>query len=373
MRKTLYISLPGPRRGEGEGEGEAATTRTAASSSGGHSSKYHAVVVRDCLDGSQTATVGDVLASLGIHPNQNQRASSNVGGSFNLLDGRCQRRWRPSATLFDVLADAPHESFFAVVPALCGGGADGGSTGNEDRKAFLEMYAGNKPDTVDPKELRLAKYTTCQLSQEPLAKPIICDELGQLYNKEAFLNALLSKTIPKALGHLSRKSVFEVELSELDGAARDGITFGCPITALPLNGKVRFVVVRDAGRNGKGWVVSKKAVDELKEVVREVTGGFTDVLPLYPEGEEFEAAMKKVAERMSDSKAAKKRAVGKKRAADAGGPKTGGSEDDNKRKAATTVVAAAAPDGSAAYRSIFLDKSKTSNASNDFMVRGKGR
>ena len=390
MRKTLYISLPGPGpgRGEGDGEGETATTRTAASSSGGHSSKYHAVVVRDrhddlddlnCLDGSQTVTVGDVLASLGIPSNQNQRASSNVGGSFHLLGSRCQRRWRPSATLVDVLADAPHESFFAVVPALCGGGADGGSTGNEDRKAFLEMYAGNKPDAVDPKELRLAKYTTCQLSQEPLSKPIICDELGQLYNKEAFLNALLSKTIPKALGHLSRKSVFDVELSELGGAASDGITFGRPITALPLNGKVRFVVVRDAGRNGKGskngkgWVVSKKAVDELKEVVREVTGGFTDVLPLYPEGDEFEAAMKKVAERMSDSKAAKKSAVGKKRAADAVGPKTGGSEDDKKRKAATTVVVAAAPDGSAAYRSIFLDKSKTSNPSNDFMVRGKGR
>ncbi len=40
---------------------------------------------------------------------------------------------------------------------------------------------------------RLTKWSTCALSGEPLATPVVCDFLGQLYNKAAVLEFLLAK------------------------------------------------------------------------------------------------------------------------------------------------------------------------------------
>ena len=42
---------------------------------------------------------------------------------------------------------------------LRGGGGDGGSTGAEDRRAWLEMFLEKKPDKVDPAEVKRAKWT----------------------------------------------------------------------------------------------------------------------------------------------------------------------------------------------------------------------
>ncbi len=41
---------------------------------------------------------------------------------------------------------------------------------------------------VDPNEERLAKWTRCQLSGEPLAPPCVADELGHLFNKDAIVS-----------------------------------------------------------------------------------------------------------------------------------------------------------------------------------------
>jgi hypothetical protein len=45
------------------------------------------------------------------------------------------------------------------------------------------MYAGPKPDAVDPGVAALARCTRCALSGAPLAAPVVADELGALYNK----------------------------------------------------------------------------------------------------------------------------------------------------------------------------------------------
>lgn len=357
--RTVYVALPdtivgGKREGGGAGGAcGAGTTRLHASP--GTTCDYRATLVDD------NTTVRDVLRSLVAR-------QGPISRDLVLLGCHSQRRWRWSERLES--KGGLRETFYTVAPLARGGGADGGSTGAEDRKAMLEMYADDKPAAVDPKELRLAKYTMCQLSQEPLSAPVICDDLGQLYNKEAFLQALISKTIPKALGHLSRKTVFDVELTELDSAS-EGIKYGCPVTSLPLNGKVRFVVVRDGNVKGaKGWVVSNKAAEELKEVVREVTGGYTEVLPLYPEGEELEKAMKKMGERLAMKKGKKRRGEG--------------SAEETKDEAARGKLArtndARAVQGtqptnavhSEAYKSIFRSKDVAgpTNTSNDFMVRG---
>ena len=185
-----------------------------------------------------------------------------------------------------------------IVPRLLGGGGDGGSTGAEDRAAYLAMYAGKKHDKVDPAEQKLAQYTTCHLSSSLLSPPCVCDELGNIYNKDALLNALISKTMPKGLPHISsRKHVFDVELYPLSGQSRD-VRYGCPVTGLPLNGKYRFVVVRT--QDGKGHVVSEKSVKEMDVVVTETVGNAWEkknIIPIYPQGEELDSMLDTVIER----------------------------------------------------------------------------
>eukprot|EP00890_Picochlorum_soloecismus_P000558 jgi/Picsp_1/1502/NSC_04980-R1_protein len=202
-----------------------------------------------------------------------------------------------------------------IVPRLLGGGGDGGSTGAEDRAAYLAMYAGKKHDKVDPAEQKLAQYTTCHLSSSPLSPPCVCDELGNIYNKDAILNALISKTMPKGLPHISsRKHVFDVKLYTLSGQARD-VRYGCPVTSLPLNGKYRFVVVRT--KDGKGHVVSEKSVKEMDVVVTETVGNSwekKDIIPIYPQGEQLDSMLDIVIERCQQERSEKAMKKAKKAA-----------------------------------------------------------
>lgn len=90
----------------------------------------------------------------------------------------------------------------------------------------------------------------------------MCDELGALFNKDAVIQALVGKTMPKALGHISSlKHLIDLKL-EPSGSGKGGdggAAFACPITGLALNGKARFVVVR-----AKGHVLSERALKEVR-------------------------------------------------------------------------------------------------------------
>lgn len=65
---------------------------------------------------------------------------------------------------------------------------------------------------MDPREAQLAKATRCQLSGEVLSAPIAADELGHLFNKAAVVSAMVARTLPPALAHISRC----VSISSLD-------------------------------------------------------------------------------------------------------------------------------------------------------------
>lgn len=56
---------------------------------------------------------------------------------------------------------------------------------------------------VNPVEAKLAKWTRCNLSGEPLHPPCVADELGNLYNKDAMVQALVSKSLPGSLSYIS--------------------------------------------------------------------------------------------------------------------------------------------------------------------------
>lgn len=142
---------------------------------------------------------------------------------------------------------------------LSGGGGDGGATGAESRDCYLNMYAEKKPDKVDPNEQRLSKWLNCALSNEPLKHPIVIDYLGNLFNKQALVEALLTKKLPNAFAHIrGLKDMISVELESIPASDSD-VKFQCPITGLEFNGKYKFYALKSCGH-----VLSSKALKEVK-------------------------------------------------------------------------------------------------------------
>ncbi|KAK7329955.1 hypothetical protein VNO77_24138 [Canavalia gladiata] len=180
---------------------------------------------------------------------------------------------------------------------LRGGGGDGGATGAESRDCYLNMYADKKPDKVDPNEQRLSKWHNCALSNEPLREPCVIDKLGNIFNKESLVEALLGKKLPKEFGHIKGlKDMINIHLSSIPGAY-DGAKFQCPVAGLEFNGKYKFLALRHCGH-----VLSAKALKEVKSsscLVCHKEYAEVDKVPLN--GNEEEVAV--LRERMEEEKA----------------------------------------------------------------------
>jgi hypothetical protein len=54
---------------------------------------------------------------------------------------------------------------------LRGGAGDGGATSAGLRDCYLNTYTVKKPDNVDPNLVKVAKFTNCTVSSEPLKLP----------------------------------------------------------------------------------------------------------------------------------------------------------------------------------------------------------
>ncbi|KAK4257537.1 hypothetical protein QN277_007111 [Acacia crassicarpa] len=171
-----------------------------------------------------------------------------------------------------------------------GGGGDGGATGAESRDCYLNMYVEKKPDKVDPNEQRLSKWLNCALSNEPLREPCVVDKLGNIFNKETLVEALLKKNLPKEFGHIKGlKDMIKVQLSLIPGMenAKGGTRFQCPISGLEFNGKCKFFALKNCGH-----VLSAKALKEVKSsscLVCHQDSSETDKIPIN--GNEEEVAM----------------------------------------------------------------------------------
>jgi len=211
---------------------------------------------------------------------------------------------------------------------LLGGGGDGGSTGAESRSCYLEMYLDRKPDKVNPAEEQLAKFTQCHLSGQPLQPPCVVDELGNLFNKDALLQALLNKTLPPSLSYISGlKSVVELKLAPnpykctaapkaagrgSHQPANNETEFCCPVTGVQFNGRFRFLVHRRSGH-----VLAEKAVKEVPAVVEELVGGPwgpEDWILVNPAGEQLEEMRVKLAAKLAAERAEKEKKARKKAA-----------------------------------------------------------
>ncbi|KAI5676130.1 hypothetical protein M9H77_07080 [Catharanthus roseus] len=197
---------------------------------------------------------------------------------------------------------------------LLGGGGDGGATGAESRDCYLNMYATKKPDKVDPNEMRLSKWLTCALSNEPLKRPVVIDRLGNLFNKEALVEALLMKKLPKEFGYIKGlKDMIPVELSLIPGlegenerGSKSGAKFQCPISGLEFNGKYKFFALKSCGH-----VLSSKALKEVKSSGCLVCHKeFSDIDKIMINGSDEEVMA--LRERMEEERAKVKEKKGKK-------------------------------------------------------------
>ncbi|XVF48436.1 hypothetical protein PTKIN_Ptkin03bG0189900 [Pterospermum kingtungense] len=188
-----------------------------------------------------------------------------------------------------------------LLPRLSGGGGDGGATGAESRDCYLKMYAVKKPDKVDPNEQRLGKWLNCALSNEPLREPCVIDKLGNIFNKQALVEALLDKKLPKEYRHIKGlKDMVNVKLSMIpwkESNAADGATFQCPVTGIEFNGKYKFFALKNCGH-----VLSSKALKEVKSSVCLVCHKeFVESDKMVINGSEEEVAA--LRERMEEDKA----------------------------------------------------------------------
>jgi len=182
-----------------------------------------------------------------------------------------------------------------AVPRLIGGGGDGGAypptatelkwmndIGGGTKRSSWAVLGGSVRTTQFERvsnPLRLYEMcTTCALTGEPLKSPVVCCELGMLYNKEAVLEAMLNKAKPplgERFAHVrGMKDLLDVTLhkdpaydgkeaasastSDVNGVQRC-TPFCCPVTNLPFNGRRPFFAVRPSGH-----VVSWRALAMAK-------------------------------------------------------------------------------------------------------------
>jgi hypothetical protein len=153
---------------------------------------------------------------------------------------------------------------------------------------------------------------------KPLKEPIACCELGNLYNKEAIIQALLDKDVSSALVHI--RNLKDIKTAQLCQNQNYNVSkdiegdlpalFCCPITKMEFNGNHPFILIWTTG-----YVLSEKALREVGlENLQGEYGPFTsdDVIKLIPTEHELEtqiAAMvarrqKKKAERHAQKSAA---------------------------------------------------------------------
>jgi len=128
-------------------------------------------------------------------------------------------------------------------------GGDGGTSATQ--RDFI-VTVKKAPKQADQNEVQRAKWCMCALSALPLSNPIVCDELGNLFNKDALIEVLLSKKLPKNLKHIKNlKDVFPVHLTQ-NPEYHDGDSscsrWICPISFTEAGkGGKKFAAIRTCG------------------------------------------------------------------------------------------------------------------------------
>jgi len=181
-------------------------------------------------------------------------------------------------------------------------------------------------DKVGTKEGRRLRMSTCRLTGEPLAAPMMGDMLGNLYNKEDVISFLLSKKMPIPFSHIQKlrdlKDVRVVNSTSAGAGAdadarnepvREGAVdqnrgdskmFLCPLSGKDLDdGTTRGVLLW-----GCGCIFSKAAFEPFRlrdgESCPSCGEQIGEVILLAPDAEEAKVMFEKLPQKVKDKVAA---------------------------------------------------------------------
>eukprot|EP01132_Coremiostelium_polycephalum_P002631 gene2631-3268_t len=136
-------------------------------------------------------------------------------------------------------------------------GCDGGMI--PTRGELVKMK--KKPEQLDKEQLDHSKWSLCKISQSLLSEPIVIDDLGNLFNKDAVIQSLLESTIPSSFSHIkSMKSIYPVHFSPNPAHEKNKSVapWYCPITKIEVGGHHKFNYLKPCGH-----VLSEKSFKEL--------------------------------------------------------------------------------------------------------------
>jgi hypothetical protein len=176
-------------------------------------------------------------------------------------------------------------------------------------------------------ELRIIRTRTCCLSDMPLdpGTPVVADEIGNLFSKEALLTVIVEKRLPAEYSHIrglrdiipciffKNKSASDTASSNADAWSMDTWSpYSCPIANVEMNGRYPFVVLRKKKKSSISSssssaeekpcvnVISEKALKQVGiAALQDEYGPFDeeDVIKLVPSEEEREYLVHKMQSR----------------------------------------------------------------------------
>jgi hypothetical protein len=249
-------------------------------------------------------------------------------------------------------------------------GCDGGT--KVDRRDIIVKVKKTKKSIDKDLRSHLA-WTTCALSKEPLAEPIVCCALGRLYNKEALVEALIRRKSTKkpdpSIEHiLSLKDIFTVRFTHNSEKTKDDSKslFVCPITQQEIRGQYKFYLMQKCGH-----VVSEKALQmtdatSAKSCLVCNEPSEAELIMLNPPEDQEKDLREKLMFHIANKK-------GKKRSRKGEGKKEE-DEEMRKKKKVKTMPKESQPEGpttSSVYKSLFVDKTKLEkDDGSNFLCRG---
>eukprot|EP01028_Stygiella_incarcerata_P002450 TRINITY_DN1459_c0_g1_i1.p1 TRINITY_DN1459_c0_g1~~TRINITY_DN1459_c0_g1_i1.p1 ORF type:complete len:344 (+),score=87.39 TRINITY_DN1459_c0_g1_i1:977-2008(+) len=220
---------------------------------------------------------------------------------WKLCESRCRSVHISSYRSFFPFHFSPL-SIFYIRFCLFTMGCDGGTIAT---RRSLVVRTKKEAAKGSEEEHHLLRWTNCSLSGNPLVAPIVCDDLGNLFNKESVLEAILSKRLPPGFAHLSLRTMHDVELAPItrtsahhhpgemasSGSYADAgmLSFMCPVTFEELGKKNgRFVALLPCKH-----VVAEKCFAELPKGVCPHCGDSVERL-IVLNGSEEEVAKQRV-------------------------------------------------------------------------------
>ena len=132
-----------------------------------------------------------------------------------------------------------------------------GNDGGYIAKRSEMVKEKTKEIRVDYLAINQAHSKFCAITNRRLQLPIVGCRMGYLYSKEAMLECLIKKTIPKAFRHIKKsRDIKDINVLEKIG---EEYSFMCPLTREVHNGINKFIFIWKCG-----CMMSAEAYDACK-------------------------------------------------------------------------------------------------------------